>query len=233
MKKALFLSLILATSASASVDHYTVKGVFWSSAVPTAIAVGDHYTATFDLNLAVTDVDPALATGDFPNAVSNLTFSLDPGSLGNYAGGTMSAPLPLLLTDNNSGYDTVNFYMVTSAPTPGVDFAPADGSPFAGLNCLLTTNITDSVQLTSPLGQTLGSALLPLDQGSFPGGENFHLEFGDWLYHPLWAFSSITSVTVAPAPESSSWMTTAVAGAFVALMLGCARRRRRREVRAR
>jgi hypothetical protein len=218
MKTAVLCSLAFAVHAGATVDHYTFKGTFWDSAVPSAIAAGDKFTLTFDLDTSPTDQNPDIQYAFFPNAVSNLVFSLDLGSTGNYAGGTMTASQFLQLTDNWFGYDFVNFTASALWLPTGLNFAPAGSSPFVEFTFNLYSSNTDTFNFTSGFGQTLDSVLPTLNLPSYDNSAGVSLVFGDWD-EPQWAFSNITSITKGSVPDAPSYFVTIFAAIFIGVLV--------------
>jgi len=228
MKKTLLLASLLATSASASVIHYAFTGEFTSTEVPASIAQGDHFKLTFDLNTSSVDTNPELRFGFFPDALSHLVFSLDPGSIGNYAGGTITTTTSVNLVD----VDGFGWFASLSSPLwmpTGINFAPAGSDPFREISFDLYSLSGDTIGLTSPVGQTLDSALPVLNLSSFHGG-GVNLMFGP-VDDDLQTSARITSIVAAPTPDSPSYLTTSSAAAFVILMLAYVKRIRRFRVR--
>lgn len=196
-------ALALALGASARADQYLMKGIFTYSDVSSAISIGDQFTVTFDLNTSDVDANSDIETGVFLDAVSNLTFSLKPGSAGNYGGGVMPGSHFLHLTDNWSGTDLVSFYVTPNFVASGLSFAAAAGNPLLEFNFSLYTNTHDVFSLSLPDGESLGTILPELNLAAYDTAD-LHLIFGDWS-NPKQAIATITSISrVSSVPEGDS-----------------------------
>jgi hypothetical protein len=218
MKTAAICSFAFAIHAGATVDHYTAKGTFYNSAVPGAIAVGDKFTLTFDYNTSTTDANLDIQYGIFFDAVSNLAFSLDLGSTGNYAGGTMTASQFIQLNDNFSGTDSVDFYVSPAFLPTGLNFGPADGNPFAEFDISLNANNANVFNFNSPSGETLDSVLPALSLGSYDNSAVVSLIFGV-EGDRSGAFANITSLTKDSVPDAPSYFVTIFAGIFIGFLV--------------
>lgn len=199
--------------ARAGETEYTLEGTFYNSQVPSSISNGDGYTLSFDLDTSAVNVGSG-QNGVFLNAVSNLSFELDAGSTGNYAGGTMAASQFLQLTDNFDGFDLVNFYASSAFVPTGLDFSPAGSDPFVQFSINLYSSNPNTFSLAGGTGQTLDSVLPTLNLASYDNTAEIELVFGDWN-DPQRADANITSMTT---PTSTS---VPDGGATIAL-LGCA-----------
>ncbi|MBK9989361.1 MAG: VPDSG-CTERM sorting domain-containing protein [Verrucomicrobia bacterium] len=190
---AIIATILSMPLAGASVIQYTAAGVFNYSQVPTSITIGDKFTLTFDVDTSEVNAGSG-QNGAFMNAVQNLSFSLDSGSTGTYAGGTMTSSQFLQLTDNWYGFDTINFYASSAFLQTGLDFASAGSNPFVEFDINLYSSNPNTFSLSGGSGQTLDSVLPALNLASYDNNASVGLVFGDWN-NPLWAYANITSIT--------------------------------------
>jgi hypothetical protein len=184
---------------SSRADQYTVRGTFAQSAVPADIAVGDTFTLTFDYNTSGADVFSSVPFAVYLNAVSNLTFSLNPASMGTYAGGTMRVVPSILLTDDFGGVDS---FTMRPAAGAGSTFAAADGKEFGSLWLQLDGSAAFAhVQST---GDVLSDILPVIDLSSFNLGARLTLEFGTDRSAAVANVTSITYVDSHQVPDAGS-----------------------------
>ena len=218
MKKLLFaaVAVVFATSVSADLQQYTFKGLFTSSDVPSSIAVGDSYTLTFQLDTSTTDSNASLQDGIFMGAVTDLNFSLNAGSSGNYGGGTMTSSQFLQLSDNY-GYDGVNFYASPAfIPGSGLSFGNAGSLSFAEFGFNLYSNSQNLFNFTADSGQTLDSVLPALNLSSFDNTANVYMVFDNWASRVSGNITSISIGSAAKVPDSMG-----STGLFVLISMGC------------
>lgn len=183
--------VVLATAVSAADHRYTFTGSFTSSDVPAYISVGDRFALSFDYNTAATDASADLQEGIFVGAISNLTFSLTPEATGTYAGGTMTGPQFLQLTDNLGGYDSLNFYASSVFPIPGLSFSDAGAHPFASFQFSLYSSL-NAFALPNAMGDSLATVLPELDLSDYDNTREVAVIFDGFDTR---AYASIESIT--------------------------------------
>lgn len=201
MSKYLALLLCLSNALTAQVIDYTFKGHIGSN-LEGAFVEGDAFTLTFKLDYSTVDVLPGFQDASFMNAVSDLRFGLDSGSIGNYGGGTMAGSQFLQTADDifGSGSDAVFFYASHAYAIPSLSFPDVGLHGFTEFGFTLSS-MTDTFQSTSEFGQSLGSLLnTSLDLGSFDSG-TVQLVFDDYQTA---VFGTIDSITVTTVPDEMS-----------------------------
>jgi hypothetical protein len=188
-------------------DVYTVKGTFVQSAVPTCIAVNDTFTLNFDYDTSGADVFPSVPFAAYLNAITNVVFSLNPASVGTYAGGMMTTVPNILLTDDFYGMDS---FTMRPAAGVGSNFAPAEGKAFGSLWLQLDgTSVFTNVQST---GDVLSDILPVLDLSKFDLGARLTLEFGTDRSAAVANVTSITHASANQVPDTGATVTLLALG---------------------
>jgi hypothetical protein len=214
----LALDAAIAANAVAALDapiyQYTVRGTFDTSSLGSAVAVGDQGLLTFTLDYSKADTWPAADFGVFPEAITDVQFSLQPGASGNYPGGSMTAAWQAEVADNADAFR----FILYPGVTPGLNF-PNPGSSVFSLFDLILQGDSTPFAFTQSTGDTLSSVIgdQPLDLARFPNQMRFTL----WADgNSRYASAVITSITATLVPEPATWLTL-----LLGMLAMCARRR--------
>lgn len=221
---AVILSLAVACAAATNalavgtppIYQYTVQGTFDETSFASAVALGDRGLLTFTLDYSKTDTWPAADFGVFPDAVTDVYFSLEPGAAGNYPGGSMTAAWQAEVADNADAFR----FILYPGVTPGLNFPNPDGRVFSLFDIILQGDPT-LFAFSRSTGDTLASVIgsQPLDLANFPNQMRFTL----WADgNSKYASAVITSIAATAIPEPA-----ALPICLAALLASLARRRGR------
>jgi hypothetical protein len=213
----LALAARIAADVIAAVDapiyRYTIQGTFDTSSFQSAVAVGDQGLLTFQLDYSKADTWPAADFGVFPEAVTDVQFSLQPGAAGNYPGGSMTAGWQAEVADNADAFR----FILYPGVTPGLHFPNPGGSVFSLFDLILQGDAT-LFSFSHETGDTLGNVIgnQALDLANFTNQMRFTL----WADgNSKYASAVITSITATLVPEPATWLTL-----LLGILAMCARR---------
>lgn len=217
-----FLSLMLpgalaanvVAAGDAPVYRYIVQGTFDTTSFSSAVALGDQGLLTFKLDYSKPDTWPAADFGVFPDAVTDVHFSLQPGAAGNFPGGTMTAAWQAEVADNADAFR----FILYPGVTPGLSFPNPGSSVFSLFDIILqgdSTLFSFSQSTGDNLGSVIGNQALEL--ADFPNQMRFTL----WADgNSRYASAVITSIEAFVVPEPATLVM------LIATAAGVATRRR-------
>ena len=199
---------VIAVNAVAASDapiyRYTVQGTFDTTSFSSSVAVGDRGLLTFELDYSKLDTWPAADFGVFPDAVTDVHFSLQPGASGNYPGGSMTAAWQAEVADNSDAFR----FILYPGVTPGLNFPNPGSSTFSLFDIILQGDPT-LFSFSNSTGDTLGSVIgnQPLNIADFPNQMRFTL-WADGNSKYASAVISSMSAVIVPEPTSSFMLLT-------------------------
>jgi hypothetical protein len=189
--------------------RYTFEGYFddVSPELTQSAEMGDPFTLTFDMDL------DSVATHSFYSAqypLTNLTFSLGTGALGNYPGGYMTGSALLSLVSFGDS-NTISLQLYEHSISGELVFPTAEGLVFQSLQLSLKGDIYESFVLQGNQDVALRDTFTTLSLADFTKQTYIGLQFSE----DYWMHGYISSISVAgisdgsPIPEPSTYATLA------------------------
>jgi len=184
------LAVALPFVSDAAIIEYEATGTFTNSDFSSAVGIGDSFTCRLRYDDSVTDSDARINTARFNDALIAFQFTLNPGALGSYSGGSLGSQSSITAVNagnadwiyifSNQGFGSIAGNRVV------LQFYLLDYSHSSSINDLGS-------------GQTLGSVL---------GGT---IDLNEFLDSHLTlsagkssAIATISSLSVVPEPSSVS-----------------------------